>query len=219
MIGEEPGRIERLQRFAKEAHEKLDKALQNTKFAVRAAEVSPMKHIVCKDEDRGSGESKLDSLVNTVSWRWEEGDDEWLYIELQLFEKHKVLLTRARYIEKDEKFPIQPRLGEGIPTLLFFMIEWICSVRFMVQSELTEDELNRAIEALRQVACTLWFSLLMLMNKYNLFGVKRSENSRPSIHFSSTQFFHICHWQIYSIPQAHFNSRILKCNIQRKSML
>ena len=77
MIDEEPGRLERLQRFAKEAHEKLDKALQNTKFAVRAAEVSPMKHIVCEDEDRGSGESKLDSLVNTVSWKWEEGD-EWL---------------------------------------------------------------------------------------------------------------------------------------------
>ncbi|PAV87700.1 hypothetical protein WR25_03739 [Diploscapter pachys] len=119
MIDEEPGRLERLQRLAREAHEKLDKALQGTKFVVRAAEVSPMKHIVCEDEDRGSGESKLDSLVNT------------------LFEKHKVMLTRARYIEKDEKFPIQP------------------SVRFMVQSELTEDELNRAIEALRQVVCTL----------------------------------------------------------------
>ena len=67
MISEEPGRLERLQRFAKEAHEKLDKALQNTKFAVRAAEVSPMKHIVCEDGSKENGESKLDSLVNTVS--------------------------------------------------------------------------------------------------------------------------------------------------------
>ncbi|CAJ0559517.1 unnamed protein product, partial [Mesorhabditis spiculigera] len=110
IIDEEPERVGRLKDNAQRVHGILEKAFKNTSFAIRAADISPLKHVVWKG-DGAVADQRLQGLVDT------------------LFKKHSILVARARYLDKDEMFPITP------------------SVKVMVQSELTDEELSRFDEA------------------------------------------------------------------------
>lgn len=85
----EPERLKRLQENAIKLHAGLKEAFRNTKFEVIGADVSPMKHVTYRSEDKDEAGKNLDRLV--------EG----------LFEK-SIMATRARYLDKDEIFPCQP---------------------------------------------------------------------------------------------------------------
>uniref|UniRef100_A0A915B0A7 Serine palmitoyltransferase 1 n=2 Tax=Parascaris univalens TaxID=6257 RepID=A0A915B0A7_PARUN len=111
----EPERFQRLRDNCKMLHAGLVKALKGTKFAVSGFELSPVQHIFYRDDDRKVVETKLDRLVENM------------------FEK-SIVLTRARYLEKEEMFPIRP------------------TIRVMAQSELTEDEVVRFLEAIEQTS-------------------------------------------------------------------
>lgn len=113
MLEEQPERVKRVQTMAERAHQGLTDALKDTRFILRGCPLSPMKHIVATGAEPAAA---LDELVE------------------KMFDKHSILLTRARYLDSEEQFDIEP------------------SVRFMVQSELSEDELNRALDAIREVA-------------------------------------------------------------------
>ncbi|CAJ0604780.1 unnamed protein product [Cylicocyclus nassatus] len=111
MIEEQPERIERLQRLAVAVHRGLLAAFEGTKFGVQGVEISPMKHVMYNGED---AEKKLDMFVD------------------KLFDEASVMITRARYLEHDEMFPIKP------------------SARVMVQSEMTDEEVERALVAIAE---------------------------------------------------------------------
>ncbi|KAK6055506.1 hypothetical protein COOONC_06988 [Cooperia oncophora] len=97
-------------------HRGLEAAFEKTKFAVQGFELSPMKHIVYNGED---AERKLDSLVE------------------KLFDDASIMITRARYLEHDEMYPIKP------------------SARLMVQSEMTEGEIERALISIASAVAEL----------------------------------------------------------------
>uniref|UniRef100_A0A0M3I0R1 Serine palmitoyltransferase 1 n=1 Tax=Ascaris lumbricoides TaxID=6252 RepID=A0A0M3I0R1_ASCLU len=111
----EPERFQRLRDNCKMLHTGLVKALKGTKFDVIGFELSPIQHVFYRDDDRKVVETKLDSLVENM------------------FEK-SIVLTRARYLEKEEMFPIRP------------------TIRVMAQSELTKDEVVRFLEMIEQVS-------------------------------------------------------------------
>ncbi|VDL67371.1 unnamed protein product [Nippostrongylus brasiliensis] len=75
-----------------------------------------MKHIVYHGDD---GEKKLDALVD------------------KLFGEASIMITRARYMDQDEMYPIQP------------------SARLMVQSEMTENEIERALVSIANIVSEL----------------------------------------------------------------
>ncbi|ETN76216.1 hypothetical protein NECAME_11834 [Necator americanus] len=112
IIKEQPERVQRVQRFAVAVHRGLEAAFEGTNFAVQGVELSPMKHIVYNGKD---AEKKLDALVD------------------KLFDESSIMITRARYLEKDEMFPVTP------------------SARLMVQSEMCEDEVERALVAIATI--------------------------------------------------------------------
>uniref|UniRef100_A0A7I4Y7E9 Serine palmitoyltransferase 1 n=1 Tax=Haemonchus contortus TaxID=6289 RepID=A0A7I4Y7E9_HAECO len=116
IIDEEPERVTRVQRLARAVHKGLEAAFVNTKFAVQGFELSPMKHIIYSGEE---AEKKLDSLVD------------------KLFDDASIMITRARYLERDEMYPITP------------------SARVMVQSEMTEDEIERALVSIANIVADL----------------------------------------------------------------
>ncbi|CAI5441440.1 unnamed protein product [Caenorhabditis angaria] len=119
IIDEQPERVEKVQQIAKSGHQKLVAALNGTHFSVQACLESPMKHIYYNNGDEKEQENKLDELIDG------------------LFEHNNILLTRARYLDKDEMFKIRP------------------SVRVMFQYDLTDEEISKAIEAIGKLAHNL----------------------------------------------------------------
>ncbi|CAD6195853.1 unnamed protein product [Caenorhabditis auriculariae] len=115
IIEEDPGRVQRVQKIAVEAHQRIQEALEDSKFYVEGEPLSPMKHIYYDGTDEEAA-PKLDLLVD------------------ELFEKFKIVITRARYLEKDELFPLKP------------------SARLMFQTALTDEEIDHVVESFRQAA-------------------------------------------------------------------
>ncbi|CCD65324.1 Serine palmitoyltransferase 1 [Caenorhabditis elegans] len=113
IIDEEPSRVQKVTEMAINGQKKLQDALSGSKFSLQGCPESPMKHIYYNGEDE---EKQLDTFVETV------------------FTKNHLLLTRARYLDKDELFKIRP------------------SIRVMFQHDLTEEEIQRAVDAIRVVA-------------------------------------------------------------------
>uniref|UniRef100_A0A8R1I240 Serine palmitoyltransferase 1 n=1 Tax=Caenorhabditis japonica TaxID=281687 RepID=A0A8R1I240_CAEJA len=109
IIDEQPERVQRTTQMAIDGQKTLEKALEGSKFVLQACPESPMKHIYYNGENE---EEKLDKLVDTV------------------FSQNHLLLTRARYLDKDEMFKIRP------------------SVRVMFQHDLTPAEIKSAVEAI-----------------------------------------------------------------------
>ncbi|KJH47906.1 hypothetical protein DICVIV_06034 [Dictyocaulus viviparus] len=116
IINEEPERVRRVQRFAVTIHRGLHAAFEGTNFFLQGVEISPMKHIMYDGEE---AEKKLDQLVD------------------KLFDEDAIMITRARYLEHEEVFPIRP------------------SARLMVQSEMTEDEIDRALISIANIVTKL----------------------------------------------------------------
>ncbi|WKX94943.1 hypothetical protein Q1695_011860 [Nippostrongylus brasiliensis] len=116
IIDEQPDRVNRVQRFAVAVHRGLEAAFEGTNFAVQGFEMSPMKHIVYHGDD---SEKKLDALVD------------------KLFGEASIMITRARYMDQDEMYPIKP------------------SARLMVQSEMTENEIERALVSIANIVSEL----------------------------------------------------------------
>ncbi|CAI2347216.1 unnamed protein product [Caenorhabditis sp. 36 PRJEB53466] len=113
MIDEDPHRIQTVTKMAIEGQEQLQKALEGSKFVLQGCPESPMKHIYYAGENE---EQNLDKLVETV------------------FSQNHLLLTRARYLDKDEMFKIRP------------------SIRVMFQYDLSESEIQKAVDAIGQAA-------------------------------------------------------------------
>lgn len=116
IIEKEPERVSMLQRFAVAVHRGLEAAFEGTNFAVQGEKLSPMKNIVYNGSD---AETKLDKLVD------------------KLFDEASVMITRARYLEKDEIYPVIP------------------SARLMVQAKMTESEIEGALIAIANIAADL----------------------------------------------------------------
>uniref|UniRef100_A0A1I7ZLI3 Serine palmitoyltransferase 1 n=1 Tax=Steinernema glaseri TaxID=37863 RepID=A0A1I7ZLI3_9BILA len=114
IMDEEPERFVRLRANSKAIHEGLRKAFEGTKFYIRGDDLSPLQH-VHYDDNKEIAERKLDALVGN------------LYA-------NDILLTRARYLEKEEAFPVIP------------------SVRVMTTSELSEEELINGLAVLEKTA-------------------------------------------------------------------
>ncbi|KAJ1362106.1 Serine palmitoyltransferase 1 [Parelaphostrongylus tenuis] len=116
IIKEEPDRVGRVQRFAVAVHHRLKTAFEGTNFIISGVELSPMKHIMYSGEEP---EKKLDQLID------------------KLFDEAAIMITRARYLEYEEMFPVRP------------------SARLMVQSEMTEHEIEHALTAIAKVVSEL----------------------------------------------------------------
>ncbi|KHN79213.1 Serine palmitoyltransferase 1 [Toxocara canis] len=110
----EPERFLRLRANCKVLHVGLLETFKGTKFEVNGSEFSPIQHVYYRDDDREVMEKKLNELVD------------------QMFEK-SIVLTRARYLDKEEVFPIRP------------------SIRVMAQSELTENEMEHFLKTICEV--------------------------------------------------------------------
>ncbi|TMS34047.1 hypothetical protein L596_001707 [Steinernema carpocapsae] len=117
IMDEEPERFVRLRANSKAIHAGLKKAFEGTKFYVQGDDLSPMQ-LVQYDDLKEVAEAKLDALVDDMF-------------------SHDILLTRARYLDRDEAFPVVP------------------SVRVMTSSELTEEELIHALAMLEKTAHSL----------------------------------------------------------------
>ncbi|KAL6736299.1 hypothetical protein Aduo_006667 [Ancylostoma duodenale] len=120
IINEQPERVARVQRFAVAVHRGLEAAFEGSNFAVQGVALSPMKHIAYNGDD---AEKKLDALVD------------------RLFNESSIMITRARYLDRDELYPVTP------------------SARLMVQSEMSEDEVELLI--LLRIALRLYLSLYL----------------------------------------------------------
>ncbi|CAB3404846.1 unnamed protein product [Caenorhabditis bovis] len=117
IIKEQPERVQKVQNIARKAHEDLREVLKGTMFVIQGVPESPMKHIYYNDvSDDETANRKLDEFVE------------------KLFNEHNIMLTRARYLEKDEMFKVRP------------------SVRIMFQYDLTEDDIKNTLDAICQVA-------------------------------------------------------------------
>ncbi|CAO4368039.1 unnamed protein product [Caenorhabditis nigoni] len=113
IIDEEPDRVQKVTKMSIEGQKKLENALKGSKFVLQGCPESPMKHIYYDGNDE---EKNLDKLVDTV------------------FNDSHLLLTRARYLDKDEMFKVRP------------------SIRVMFQYDLTDAEIDRAVEAIGSAA-------------------------------------------------------------------
>ncbi|CAP27344.1 Protein CBR-SPTL-1, partial [Caenorhabditis briggsae] len=109
IIDEEPDRVQKVTKMSIEGQKKLENVLKGSKFVLQGCPESPMKHIYYDGNDE---EKNLDKLVDTV------------------FNDSHLLLTRARYLDKDEMFKVRP------------------SIRVMFQYDLTDAEIDRAVEAI-----------------------------------------------------------------------
>lgn len=114
----EPERFERLHASCKALHLGLRKAFIGTKFDVRGCELSPVQHVIYRSDNKETAEKKLDALVD------------------RLFEK-MIVVTRARYLEKEEAFAVEP------------------SIRVMTQSEISDAEMVRFLDAVRDASSSL----------------------------------------------------------------
>jgi len=108
IIEGEPERLQRLRKNAKRVHDFLFLACKNTCFEVIGFEFSPLKHIVMRRGKTGDTEM-LDQLVKEIK-------------------NYDVLVTRARYIDRDEAFSFRP------------------SVKITCNSEMSYEELEIAFE-------------------------------------------------------------------------
>ncbi|EFO91865.1 hypothetical protein CRE_08550 [Caenorhabditis remanei] len=116
IIDEQPERVQRVTQLSIDGQRKLENALKNTKFLVQACPESPMKHLYYCGDDETVADRKLNELVEKV------------------FEENRLLVTRARYLDKEEIFKCRP------------------SIRVMFQYDLTEEEIERAVEAIGAAA-------------------------------------------------------------------
>ncbi|KAF1767883.1 hypothetical protein GCK72_007842 [Caenorhabditis remanei] len=144
IIDEQPERVQRVTQISIDGQRKLETALKNTKFMVQACPESPMKHLYYEETDETVADRKLNELVEKV------------------FEENRLLVTRARYLDKEEIFKCRPRIVQnGNSVCLVTRARYLdkeeifkCrpSIRVMFQYDLTEEEINRAVEAIGAAA-------------------------------------------------------------------
>uniref|UniRef100_A0A915CP59 Serine palmitoyltransferase 1 n=1 Tax=Ditylenchus dipsaci TaxID=166011 RepID=A0A915CP59_9BILA len=150
IMAAEPERFEQLQSNASTLHHGLLEACQGTCYAL-----SPLQHIIYKsalhsdsnlehqdsiqiEEDQARGEKKLNGLVD------------------ELFNVHGIVVTRARYLVREEAFAAKP------------------SVKVMCSSELSEQELNNALHKIKEaikkkcLLSTFCYSPLLQLFKHHL---------------------------------------------------
>ncbi|CAJ0957863.1 unnamed protein product, partial [Mesorhabditis belari] len=118
IIDEQPERVNRVRENATKVHKALEKIFSGTLFALVGAEISPLKHLQWKGK-KEQAEEVLDQLVD------------------KLFDNHSILVTRARYLVKEECFPVES------------------SIKVMVQSELTDEEMDRFVNAVSDIVQNL----------------------------------------------------------------
>ncbi|KAF8384137.1 sptl-1 [Pristionchus pacificus] len=118
MIKEDPGRVHRLQDRSRALHAGLTEALKGSPFRCREGEVlAPFRHVEVADSSLRK-EEKERMLDEVVEKAFEEG----------------ILIARARYLDENEAFPIEP------------------SIRVSTQSELEDFELKRALNVIERAA-------------------------------------------------------------------
>uniref|UniRef100_A0A914CV92 Serine palmitoyltransferase 1 n=1 Tax=Acrobeloides nanus TaxID=290746 RepID=A0A914CV92_9BILA len=115
IMKEEPERFTRLRANAKSFHLGLKRALEGTHFQVQGSELSPMQHVIYEHPDPKVVDHKLDMLVDELYNR-------------------SILITRSRYLDKEEAFP--PAQSDKV----------------MTNSEMSEEEVVIALSEIQQAA-------------------------------------------------------------------
>uniref|UniRef100_A0AC35TXP3 Aminotran_1_2 domain-containing protein n=1 Tax=Rhabditophanes sp. KR3021 TaxID=114890 RepID=A0AC35TXP3_9BILA len=117
IIQREPSRLNALHANAKSLYKGLKAALSGTNFSIKGCDESPLLHVVYNG-DKSECDAKLDAVVDT------------LY-------ENSIVITRARYLDKDEHFPADK------------------SLKITVSSDITEQEMVKFLTTFKTVVHSL----------------------------------------------------------------
>lgn len=102
IVAAEPERVARLQANARQLHDILVAAFDNSSFVVQADPLSPMKHVYSTAADEAAALATLAQNVRSAIVFFT------ILIVLQLFDSG-LLVAHTRYLEDAELFPVRKR--------------------------------------------------------------------------------------------------------------